>query len=62
MKIEITKIPTTTYKYSFSFKDEKGFVVTVENFNTLESCKKHIDKTMRRIKKKDYKIIENYSL
>lgn len=58
MKVEINKQATTTYKYKYSFLDNLGVRTTVEGFDSLEAIKKHINKTMRQMKKEDFKIVE----
>ena len=58
MNVTIETQETKTYKFSYSFLDNLGVKTTVEGFDSIEDIKKHIKKTMRKMKKENFTIIE----
>jgi len=50
MKVKITEIPTTTYKYNYEFKDSLGIKTRVENIESIEATNKHIKAKMKKLK------------
>ncbi len=58
MNVTIETTETKTYKFSYSFIDNLGVKTTIEGFDNIEEIRKHIKKTMRKMKKEDFKILE----
>lgn len=58
MKVTINKQKIITYKYSYEFTNERGVLQRVEGIGSLEEAKNHISKTMKKLKREKYKIIE----
>jgi len=50
MKVKITEIPTTTYKYNYEFIDKLGIKTIVEGIETKEAADKHIRAKMKKLK------------
>jgi nuclear transport factor 2 (NTF2) superfamily protein len=56
--LHVKKEPTVTYKYSYTYKDNKGVVVRAHGFDNLEELEKNFKNKFKKLSNDKYKIIE----
>lgn len=57
LRVEVEKVPVTTYTYKYKYEDNKGFVVKVEGLGSIEDVKRDISKKIKKLSNESYKIV-----
>jgi hypothetical protein len=61
LKVEVTKVPHTTYTYKYEYVDNKGVKVIVEGIPTMDKVESDIKKKFKKLSNETYKIVKKRS-